>query len=240
MLSKQCLQCNKTIYKKENCSLWDWNIRVKYCSKECSNKFRRGKSFFNSGSFQKGHKLCVGCMGLKGDKNPKWKGGLKELACKICKKSFMVKPYRAEKSKFCSINCRQIYENSSESRLVKSEIMRKRVTLGLHNFYRGITELKALLRQTTQYKQWRESIFIRDSFKCRFCGVGGKLNADHIKQFAIILVENNVKTLEDAINCLELWDMDNGQTLCIPCHKRTETYGRYFEVFNKKVEFINT
>ena len=33
------------------------------------------------------------------------------------------------------------------------------------------------------------------------------------------------KTKEEAIKCNELWDINNGRTLCHPCHRTTDTYG---------------
>lgn len=64
-------------------------------------------------------------------------------------------------------------------------------------------------------------------FKCVLCGYdkGNVLEADHIKPFALILEENKIKTLKEAYGCLELWNVDNGRTLCKNCHKTTSTYG---------------
>jgi hypothetical protein len=39
------------------------------------------------------------------------------------------------------------------------------------------------------------------------------------------LEKNNIKTLEDALDCEELWSVDNGTTLCRVCHKQTASYG---------------
>jgi len=46
----------------------------------------------------------------------------------------------------------------------------------------------------------------------------GKLNAHHIKQFHNIIEENKIKTREEANNCEELWNINNGITLCKECH----------------------
>lgn len=84
------------------------------------------------------------------------------------------------------------------------------------------------IRSSKKYYDWRLEIFKRDKFTCQFCGdsQGGNLNVDHIKQFALILQENNIKTLEQGFECKDLWDKSNGRTLCIPCHKNTDSYGK--------------
>lgn len=127
------------------------------------------------------------------------------------------------------------YRKTPEMRLALSETQKKRVADGLDKFYRGITELRMLVRKSVQYKLWREKVYQRDNYTCKFClKIGGKLNADHIKSFAIILLENNVKTLDDAIRCAPLWDTDNGRTLCFRCHTTTDTYGgRMHKIINK-------
>lgn len=99
------------------------------------------------------------------------------------------------------------------------------------NFWKGgISKLQSILRNCLEYKNWRITVFSRDRFQCIECGVKGcrrnQLNADHIKSFSFILQENKIKTLEQALKCEELWDINNGRTLCIPCHKKTETWGK--------------
>lgn len=68
------------------------------------------------------------------------------------------------------------------------------------------------LRRSSAYKRWRSAIFERDDYTCQLCGIrGGELNADHIKAFALYP---------------ELrFEMDNGRTLCVTCHRNTPTYG---------------
>ena len=82
----------------------------------------------------------------------------------------------------------------------------------------GITSLVRLIRHTYKYRQWRSDIFTRDDFKCQICGGKGILEAHHIKGFIDILKENNINTLEDAEKCEELWNINNGETLCQKCH----------------------
>jgi len=33
------------------------------------------------------------------------------------------------------------------------------------------------------------------------------------------------RILEQAVNCEELWNINNGITLCKECHKKTDSYG---------------
>lgn len=94
------------------------------------------------------------------------------------------------------------------------------------NFWRGgVSKLNKRIRVLSEYKEWRNAVFVRDTYTCQFCGhKGGELQADHIKSFAVILEENNIKTIEEAQYCSYLWDINNGRTLCIECHKTTDTY----------------
>ncbi len=68
------------------------------------------------------------------------------------------------------------------------------------------------IRRTAEYRLWREAVFERDDYTCIWCSEkGGVLNADHIKRFS------EYPELRFAI--------DNGRTLCVPCHKTTNNYG---------------
>lgn len=82
------------------------------------------------------------------------------------------------------------------------------------------------IRETYKYRQWRSDVFTRDDFTCVWCGVrGGYLEADHIKRFIDIIREYKIETLEQAYSCEELWNINNGRTLCTECHRTTDTWG---------------
>lgn len=56
-----------------------------------------------------------------------------------------------------------------------------------------------------RYKKWRSDVLKRDNYTCQSCGLrGGKLTAHHIKAWA---------EYPDS-----RYDVDNGLTLCCPCH----------------------
>lgn len=105
-----------------------------------------------------------------------------------------------------------------------SKIRRQRIFSGTINprWRGGITPLVKVIRHCFEYRQWRSDVFTRDEFVCVWCGAKGYLEADHIKPFAAIMIENNILTLEAALNCAELWDINNGRTLCKPCHNTTK------------------
>lgn len=88
----------------------------------------------------------------------------------------------------------------------------------------GVTPLKRQIRNCFFYRQWRSDIFKRDDFMCQSCGKrGGRIEADHYpKKFSVIFDENKIESLEQAENCEELWNLNNGRTLCFDCHNETK------------------
>jgi transposase len=98
----------------------------------------------------------------------------------------------------------------------------------------GLTSISLLVRGMPEYIQWRKDVFQRDNFSCQICSVRGvRLNADHIKPFSQILREFKIKGTEDARNCKDLWNLDNGRTLCKDCHRKTDTFAARM---NKKIK----
>ena len=103
--------------------------------------------------------------------------------------------------------------------------IRKKISIA-HGSKKGwITPLMQAIRNSFNYRQWRSDVFQRDNYTCIWCGVrGGQLNADHIKSFSLIVEEYMIKSLEQAEQCEELWNINNGRTLCLSCHKLTNNY----------------
>ena len=93
------------------------------------------------------------------------------------------------------------------------------------NWKGGVSKIDKMCRGIREYMQWRSDVFSRDKWICRTCGITGVyVTAHHIKSFGKIIRENNIKTLADARKCRELWDINNGITLCEDCHKLTDNY----------------
>ena len=62
-------------------------------------------------------------------------------------------------------------------------------------------------RDGNNLKQWRTAVYQRDHYTCQRCGhKGTKLHAHHNKSYA------------DFPNLR--FDVDNGITVCIPCHEK--------------------
>jgi len=88
----------------------------------------------------------------------------------------------------------------------------------------GTTSLAMLVRNHPEYTKWRTAVFKRDDFTCRTCGVRGVyIEADHYpKPFAEILKKLKPRDVKTALQCEELWDINNGRSLCRPCHDKTK------------------
>jgi len=62
-------------------------------------------------------------------------------------------------------------------------------------------------RSSKEYKEWRNRVFERDDYKCQKCGTRGVvLNAHHTREWALY---PHLR-----------YDLNNGVTLCIDCHKK--------------------
>ena len=71
----------------------------------------------------------------------------------------------------------------------------------------GIAPANKLFRKMIDYRLWRVAVFKKDDYRCMHCGERGvELHADHIYEFA-------------KYPRLRL-DINNGQTLCVPCHMK--------------------
>src|ERR1035437_2377024 len=92
------------------------------------------------------------------------------------------------------------------------------------NWQNGRTKSNTVIRQCFMYNLWRESVFKRDAFACKDCGkTNCYVEAHHIKKFSKIISENKITNISEAQNCSELWDINNGITLCKECHNKTKT-----------------
>jgi 5-methylcytosine-specific restriction endonuclease McrA len=70
--------------------------------------------------------------------------------------------------------------------------------------------LNKKLRDRIDFKLWREKVFIRDDFTCQKCMVRGRyIEAHHLISVKDCIIENKIYLV---------YDVNNGLTLCRPCH----------------------
>ena len=102
-----------------------------------------------------------------------------------------------------------------------------------HFWKGGVTPVVYKLRRCTRYNAWRQSVFKRDNYTCVLCNAKRNIESDHYpKTFSDIIhflkASNPSDLYETAYHSKELWDISNGRTLCKPCHRQTETFGKNF------------
>lgn len=145
------------------------------------------------------------------------------LVCIRCKSSFKVKAYRTETAKYCSRPCWSVRNppeprscaycgvifNSRDkrSRFCSRRCATKPRVGPLAGAWKGGKSLaRKRARAGGELTKWRKEVFRRDRFTCRRCGASRvKLHAHHVLPFASYPEK--------------MFDVDNGLTLCIPCHE---------------------
>lgn len=185
-----------------------------------SSRFKKGgipwnknKKGLQIGHF-KGKKLSI--EHIKKLKISHLKGGKYEK-CSICKKSILISPARQKnRLHHCSRKCYAVW------------IRKSKIHSGNNNWNwkGGITSLKKRIITLPEYIEWRNLVYKRDDYTCQECGStkSNNFNCHHLIPFSYILKVYNIKNIKNALDCKILWDINNGQTLCIPCHKKTDTY----------------
>ncbi len=145
---------------------------------------------------------------LSGPNSYMWKGGPRNLICQQCKKPFCGERGARAIQKFCSKPCHYAFRN------------------------KGKTSPSKKIRQTRQYREWRKAVFARDKYTCQSCGSKSRkklgmtiyLNADHIKPFALYPEQR--------------FDISNGRTLCLDCHRKTPTFGGRTKMMTGKLDNV--
>lgn len=162
----------------------------------------------------------------RGPKSHFWKGGLPN--CEKCNRKLS-----SRKSKLCGIcNVKRLgflnigKKHTENTKKKMSEIhkghevsldVRKKISEANRgekssNWKDGVTSITKIIRHSLDFKLWREAVFARDNWTCQKCYQrGGILHPHHIKPFSLYPELRFV--------------IDNGRTLCIDCHKTTDTYG---------------
>ena len=81
----------------------------------------------------------------------------------------------------------------------------------------GTSRLNSAIRRLTENRKWMEAVKERDG-KCLICGSVENLESHHITPLAALVEANGISNRDQARECSALWDLDNGMTVCRPCH----------------------
>lgn len=199
----------------EQCNLNPLRTGKRFCSPIC-----RGAAGVTG--FRKGNTINVGktySLARRKSISHANSGPRVSVECVHCKTWFVVRLFQARitssrPKRFCGRSCARTYNSGDRH----------------YGWAGGVSTLREQIRNSIPYRQWRLAIFRRDEFACVLCGrskeVNGTLEADHHPiSHAEIVHRNKISTLEHYFACAEMWDINNGRTLCHDCHTRTETYG---------------
>ena len=73
------------------------------------------------------------------------------------------------------------------------------------------------LRRNKRWSNWRQKVYERDNYTCQECGTKGcELHPHHIESVKRLI---KIKDLE------KVYDINNGRTMCVPCHKLIHSHG---------------
>jgi len=217
----QCSDCGKD-YTKVRHGLYGWTGR---CA-ECGNKKRRGMKHrqvllicmeccalepFPRAHLQRGTALCAKCHGRR-NVIRFFKRRAITLPCLECGWVCQIRPQYLPKWQGRCHQCANTLKWYSMPEEKRRQILERAKCFQFAkghqpaNWKGGITPIMARIRTSQPYLNWARAVKKRDNFTCQMCGTrGGRLHSDHILPFA---------THPE----LRL-DLDNGRTLCAPCHR---------------------
>ncbi len=87
-----------------------------------------------------------------------------------------------------------------------------------YNWKGGNSQLNTIIRQMTENRRWMDAVKARDGF-CLHCGSTENLEAHHKVELSdLIIMLGIVNCTEARIHADQLWNLENGETLCQNCH----------------------
>jgi hypothetical protein len=133
-----------------------------------------------------------------------------EKSCEHCGKTMSL-PKWDSKRRFCDVTCWGHGHREEKSPVYKGDY--------------AVSRMRQRIMQFPEYKEWHAKVLKRDNYTCVLCGYKGqKKEVDHIKPMIDIFTEHKVSSILQVRDIAEMWDTNNGRTLCQPCHINTSTY----------------
>lgn len=151
------------------------------------------------------------------------------LPCDICGTKVYRIPSQIRRGRFCSLKCWGAALGKKQTGTKSSETTREKIRLskiGPNNPYYGkhaptwggpdSAGKRTHFQGSAEYRRFRHAVLERDNFTCQICGVKPPIpHVDHIKPYARF---PELRT-----------NIDNGRTLCPPCHRKTPSWGRGYD-----------
>lgn len=138
-----------------------------------------------------------------------------KVKCTYCGKELWRWPHQIKANKrnefFCNQKCQGRWTKISGYRSGSKASQWKH---GKGALYRKIV-------RSENYIEWRNEIYKRDWYTCQLCHercTSKNIRAHHIITLKTIVNNFEIINLEQALKCGELWDINNGITLCQKCH----------------------
>lgn len=226
IINKTCLMCTTNLVKSTKM----------FCSRTCRGKHQSihftGK---NSSNYKGGNPNCIDCSIQLPHRYPQRGFKTRCQSCKVIFQKGVNHPrwtgkyvtINGKTKTICNVCCKPTGDRLS---LRCQQCTRGRIH---HAYKHGLSPVQSLIRSLPENRTWIKNCMRRDNFTCFGCGYiptkANSLQVHHIKQYALILKQNSIDTIDKAKNCSELWDINNGITLCKACHKLTDS-------FNKKLK----
>lgn len=200
-MDKYCLTCNKKFHTYPS------RVKIgkgKYCSRKCESSSRQGKPILWTNLPKEKtkdirEKIKLSKLGINNSMYGKHSKNYGRVLVPIKKCLFCKKDFPAYK------NSKGIRKQFCSKKCSKTEDFNPMYNNKISIYHK-------YLKNSANYRKWRKSVLDRDNFTCQMCGIKLKImDVDHIKPFSLFPE-------------LRL-SIENGRTLCHPCHMKTDTYG---------------
>lgn len=216
--SKICIDCGGIYYKRKRDTLHKWESR-KYCSPGCYHPHQKGRV--------QTEKARTNIIRAAAENRKKMKPDSAKRGVETRRKNGFPQLRPEVRAKISATLKGHSYTPRGEK----------------NPLWRGTRNLRELLWFSAEYRDWRQQIMKRDDYTCQLCGIRNQaglgktviMNVDHypkpLREFTdeIVRITPSMTTHERreyALKLGELWDINNGRTLCIDCHRKAPNHGR--------------